>query len=108
MGNGRKLDEFIDESRASQRNIVFPDTVRNGRSVDVFLWHGSPNPSLVQRIGAWMFGLTFIVIGLSFFGAPFVTDRDYPWIFAVIGIPCVLVGMKIFRNGFPRRPRGEN
>jgi len=105
VGHRRKLDEFIDESRAKQRNIVFPDTVSNARSVDAFLWRGSPDPPLVQRIAAWIIGLNFIVLGLIGFGAAFTTDRDYPWIFALIGIPCVLLGVRTFRNGFPRQPK---
>ena len=102
MSDRRKLEEFIDESSARQRNIVFPDTARNARSVDAFLWKGSPNPTLVQRTGAWLFGLNFIGLGLAFVGAAFVTDRDYPWIAALIGIPVCYVGVRIFRNGFPR------
>jgi hypothetical protein len=38
MRHRRNLDKFVDEIRAGQQNIVFPDTVRNGRSVDFFLW----------------------------------------------------------------------
>jgi hypothetical protein len=96
------LEKFIEESRSSQRNTVFPDTVRNARSVDAFLWRGSPDPPLVQRIGAWLFGLTFIAMGLFGLWASFVTDRDYPWIFGLVSIPCVALGIRSFRNGFSR------
>lgn len=68
----RDLDDFLEESRQRQRNVVFPDTVRNARSVDAFLWRGSPNPTRVQRIGAWLFGLTLIGTGvclMTFVGA---------------------------------------
>src|SRR6266404_8742491 len=112
MGQRRDLDNLIDESRASQWNIVFPDTVRNGRAVDVFLWRGSPNPLLVQRIGAWMFGLLFIGSGLLLFSvaAPMVIEEDHSWIgvavIALISLSFVLIGMRIFRNGFPRRIKG--
>jgi hypothetical protein len=75
------LDEFIDESRAREWNIVFPDTVRNGRCRRV-LWNGSPNPPLVQRIAAWMLGLTFIGTGLCFIAMAVheLRDEDHPWI----------------------------
>jgi len=102
MGKRRDLDKFIDESSASQKNIVFPDTVRNARALDVFLWKGSPNPPLVQRIAAWMIGLGFMVIGLIFMAAAFTRERDQPWIPGLIAVPFVLLGMRIFRNGFPR------
>ncbi len=111
MDHRRDLDKFIDESRASQRNFVFPDTVRNGRAVDVFLWRGSPDPPLVQRIAAWMFGLLFIGSGLLLFSvaAPKILEEDRSWIgVAVIALTSlffVLIGMRIFRNGFPRRTK---
>lgn len=59
----RDPDHFLEESRQRQRNVVFPDTVRNARSVDAFLWKGSPDPTLVQRVAAWLWGLTFIGLG---------------------------------------------
>lgn len=102
----RDLDEFIQETRASQRNIVFPDTVRNGRSVDAFLWHGSPDPPLVQRIGAWIFGSTFIGLGLSSFIMAAAFIRDGSWsgfgVFILIGFLVLLFGIRTFRNGFPK------
>ena len=110
MGHRRKPDDFIDEPRASQRNIVFPDTVRNARAVDVFLWRGSPNPPLVQRIAAWMFGLTFVGLGLAF--APLavqVLKIDGSWLGFVmamfISLSSVMVGIRMFRKGFPRRTK---
>ena len=112
----RKLDRFIDDVRARQRNIVFPDTLRGGRSVDAFLWNGSPNPSLVQRIAARVLGFLFVISGLMFL--PFVaTVRDEDgswigaWIIVLISASLVLAGIKIFRNGFPRRNKpttGQN
>jgi hypothetical protein len=66
MADRKDLDELIDETRAKQRNVVFPDTVRNARSVDAFLWRGSPDAPLVQRIGAWLFGSMF-VLGVKVF-----------------------------------------
>jgi hypothetical protein len=67
MGHRRKLDNFIDKTRSSQRNAILPDTVRNARSIDVFFWRGSPSPSLVQRIAAWLLGLVLIGLGIEFF-----------------------------------------
>ena len=61
----RHLDDFIDESKKRQRNIVFPDTVRNGRTVDAYLWKGNPDAPLVQRIGACLIGLFYMAVGLT-------------------------------------------
>ena len=116
MSKRKNLDTFLDETRASQRNIVFPDTVRNGRSVDAFFWNGSSNPPLVQRIAAWMFGLFFLAVGLGFAGlAVGAIHEDDSWIesgiLALISLAVVLIGIRVFRNGFPRRsltPPPEN
>lgn len=54
----RDLDDFLEESRQRQRNVVFPDTVRNARSVDAFLWKGSPNPtrcSASRLVAIWAY-----------------------------------------------------
>ena len=108
MGHRRDLDKFIDETQASQRNIVFPDTVRNGRAVDIFFWRGSPTPTFVQRIAAWMVGLLLIGNGLLLFSvaAPKLLSQDGSWIgFAMIALICfsfVFAGVRVFRNGFPR------
>src|SRR6185503_5589299 len=95
---GRRLDKFIDDVRARQRNIVFPDTLRGGRSVDAFLWNGSSNPSLVQRIVAWVFGLMFVISGLTFLPlVAEVRDKDGSWIGAwilvLISASSVFVGI---------------
>jgi hypothetical protein len=107
MSKRQKLDGFIEESRARQRNIIFRDTVRNTRSVDAFFWRGSPNPPLVQRIGAWMFGLLFIGLGVTFYSLTVkARDEDHSLLevcfLVFISICFVLVGARIFRNGFPR------
>ena len=101
------LDKFIDEFRARQENIVFPDTVRNGRSVDLFLWEGSPNPALVQRIAAWMFELVYICGGLEVL---YQTVRERVEngfsigvvFLAAMSLAAVLLGIRVFRNGFAR------
>jgi hypothetical protein len=79
--------------------------------VDAFFWNGSANPPLVQRIAAWMFGLLFIGYGLRFiaFAVDEPDGQDHPWIafgtFMLLAVFCSLVGMRIFRNGFPRRQK---
>jgi hypothetical protein len=94
-------DHFIEDLEARQRNIVFPDTVRNGRSVDAFLWRGSPNPTMVQRIGAWILGLTIVVMGIVFLD----TTRGDGFFSRMFSVAFILLGARIFRNGFPRREK---
>jgi hypothetical protein len=104
MNNRRKLNEFIDESRTGQRNIVFPDTVRNARGVDVFLWRGSPNPTTLQRIAAWLFGIVFFGQGLLLLGMARFDERGNFWV-GLASIPVLSLGVRIFRNGFPRHKK---
>jgi hypothetical protein len=108
MSHRRDVDKLVDEFRARQENIVFPDTVRNGRSVDLFLWKGSPNPWLVQRIAAWMFGLVYICAGLEILYQAVRERIESGFSFGVVflaamSLAAVLVGIRVFRNGFPRR-----
>jgi len=100
------LDDFIKESRHRQRNVVFPDTVRNARSVDAFLWKGSPNPTRVQRVGARLFGLAFIGLGaclITFVGA-LRSGGDWVGAFVLtsMSVGSIALGIRVFRNGFRR------
>jgi hypothetical protein len=103
----RDLDDFLEKSRQRQRNVVFPDTVRNARSVDAFLWKGSPNPTRVQRVGAWLFGITFIGLGACLIAFVVVARSDGEWVAAFVmtsmSVGAIALGIRTFRNGFPRR-----
>ncbi len=107
-GHHDELDEFIRQTRWRQRNIVFPDTVRNTRSVNVFLWKGSADPSLVQQIGAWVFSLVFFgyagaYAGMSAYGSR--EDDSAGFILTgALSLGAFAIGVRLFRNGFPRRP----
>ncbi len=96
--------KFIEELRAKQRNIVWPETLRNGRSVDAFFWRGFSAPTLVQRIGAWLFGLTFLGCGAAFldFGR-----RDGSVFLIVFSVLPLSIGARVFWNGFPRKQTTE-
>jgi hypothetical protein len=93
-------DAFIEEVKDQQRNTLWPDTFRNGHSVDAFLWKGSPDAPLVQRIGACIFGLTFILGGLGWLDVAY----EKHWrVFGVLSIAWFFVGARLIRNGFSRR-----
>lgn len=105
-------DRFIDEFRTRQRNIVFPDTVRNGRYVSAFFWNGSPNPTLVQRIAAWIFGLAYIGGGLLILPlAAEARDVERSWIGAwaatLVAVLFILGGIRVFRSGFRKRVKAD-
>jgi hypothetical protein len=87
--------------------------VSNGRSADDFFWNGSPHPTLVQRIAAWMLGSMFIGGGLALFASA-VKDRINEGfsvsvvIEAAFALAIASLGIRLFRNGFPRPTKPEH
>jgi hypothetical protein len=113
MGRRRNAGRFIDEYRSRQRNIVFPDTVRNARLTYVFFLKGHPHPPLVQRIAAWIFGLMLIGSGLESLSLDVKARIEDGFsigtvIFATISVAFILLGIRVFRNGFPRPTKQED
>lgn len=99
-------EKFIEDVRAKQRNTVWPDTLLNGRSVDEFLWKGSADAPLIQRIGAIIFGLFFMFGGAMMVEADRETTPERKSLIPVIvGVGFFLVGLRVFFNGFRRRTR---
>ncbi|MGD0629420.1 MAG: hypothetical protein ABR987_08710 [Terracidiphilus sp.] len=95
-----KQDQAIEEVRAKQRNTLWPETIGNRRSVDAFLWKGSPDAPLVQRIAAWVFGGFFILGSIAWLDAAF---KRHSILVGVLSIAWFLVGGKVFLNGFRKR-----
>jgi len=79
---------------------VFPDTVRNGRAVDVFMWRGSPNPTNVQRVAAAIFGLFFFFLSVAMLSLGVDEPSGIIFVVALLGM---FVGLRICRNAWPRK-----
>jgi hypothetical protein len=79
------LGKYLDRVERRQKNIVWPDPIVNSRAVDKFLWRGIPNPSFVQRVAAWLFGMCYIVIGIVLFGFGRSEPSLFLEIFALLG-----------------------
>src|SRR6266446_6820751 len=94
---------FIEEIRVKQKSTVWPYPLINNRRVDKFLWKGSSDAPLIQRIGAWVFGLAFLAMGalLLIVGREFAGDGGEGLVIMSVG--AFMLGMKIFLNGFRRR-----
>jgi hypothetical protein len=92
-----------EEVEAAQRNIVWPDTVRTGASVDALLWRGSPKATTVQRIGIAVFGLLFLSLGLFFVFS--LAPKLHSALSAVLGVLYSALGIKVTLNAFRRKPR---
>src|SRR5271168_186081 len=91
------LRNLIAEARAKQSNIVWPDWLRNGRVLDDFLWRGSENPTLVQRIGAWLIGLCNFVMGVEFLGLGL---KGGSFLEVLFSIAVIAMGVNTFLCGF--------
>jgi len=100
------LDKFIQDMEARQRNIVWPDTARNARKFYEYLWKGGgrgdggdPNPTLVQRIAAWMIGFVFLGGGIGYLNQAF---RSFSggWSQGIVGLVMAAFGVKIGAFGF--------
>jgi hypothetical protein len=91
------MKSLREDVTARQRSTVWPDTLRNGVSVDWYLWHGNPKARLVQRIGAVVFGLAYIVCAFmgGYMGTHFWPAFLPASIFAYAGI-------RMLRNAFLR------
>jgi len=90
--------KLVRELEAKQRNTIWPDALINSRGVDAFLWKGSPNPSVVQRIGAVLFGLFFICGSVMF--ASVCAERHSLW--GILAFAFLYVGARVLRNSLPR------
>jgi hypothetical protein len=98
-------DSAIRDVQERQRNIVFPDTVKNSTSVDAFLLRGDPNAPLIQRIGAWVFGGFFLICGFSCLGLAIKSHAAADFIMSVAGF---LIGVKVLISGFRRRSKTKS
>ena len=97
-----ELKRYIDEMRAKQENTVWPNYIANTQGVDEFLFKGSANPTPVQRIGAWLFGLTFILGG---FGLMFIAvhRQGSQWPGWVVAVGLWALGGRMCYNGSRKR-----
>jgi hypothetical protein len=75
--------------------------------VDTFFWKGSPNPTLVQRIAAWLVGTMFIGFGIGFILFAARERASDSWggyaMFLLFSLGTLAVGARLIRNGFPRK-----
>jgi hypothetical protein len=50
---------------AKQRNVDWPDAVRNSSGVDALLWKGSTRMTGIQRAGIWVFAVFFVFVSIG-------------------------------------------
>ena len=94
------IRNLMGDIESRQRNTIWPDTVRNGRSVDAFLWHGSPDASLVQRIGVALFGLAFFAGGVVFL---IIARHERSFLAMIMSAGVFFLAVRMLRNAVRRR-----
>ena len=96
---------LIEGIKAKQRNTIWPDTLINSQGVNEFLWKGSPDAPLVQRVAAWLFGIVFILGGVGWLVAAYKKEW---WGICLLSFVWFYVGGRVFLNGFKRRRSRES
>ena len=97
-----ELERYIDEMRTKQENTVWPNYIANTQGVNEFFLKGSANPTPVQRIGAWLFGLSFIAIGFGFMFLA-VHRQGSHWPLWVVAVGLWALGGRMCYNGSRKR-----
>jgi hypothetical protein len=58
----------------------------------MFLWRGSPDATPVQRIGAWLFGLTFLGLGIAIF---MLARQAESRLIGAVGLALIFLGLRL-------------
>jgi len=97
----RSKSKFFGDVQARQRNTVWPDTLRNGRTVDGFLWKGSSTATPVQRLGIAIFGLAFLVPAFFFaYLAVFKTSSGTSLFLILFALFWLAIACRLLGNAF--------
>lgn len=96
----RDPEDLERDWRARQQNLTWPNTRKNGRSVDEFLWKGSPNATLVQRAGVLLIGGFFACAGIAFFVNSWSHGEKVGVLISLIPLGG---GLKVASNAFRKR-----
>jgi hypothetical protein len=111
MEDDHSFEQIREDVAARQRATVWPDTLRNGATIDAFLWKGDPNAKPVQRVGLIIFALFFLLLGLFLMAIPFQRDfEDGSSIVFLAALIPILLTVRLLRNAFlrPRKHRGDS
>src|ERR1700676_1961423 len=91
-----------------QKNILWGDAQRGGRSVDAFLWKGDPHAKPIQRAGFIVLGLVFLIFAIIAASIPFQKHFEDGWpIEFFMSFLALLLALRLFRNAF-RRAKTES
>ncbi len=111
MEDDHSFERIREDVAARQRATVWPDTLRNGATIDAFLWKGDPNAKPVQRIGLIIFAIFSLLLAFFLTTIPFEKNfEDGSSIVFLAALIPILITVRLLRNAFLRPPkhRGRN
>ncbi len=91
---------YIESLEVRQKNILWPDVLRGGRSVDELLWKGASDAPLVQRIGILILASAYLIVALAFISR---AAEQESWLAGFFACALVAVGGWFIRNAVRRR-----
>ncbi len=71
VNSKKELDSYIETVKDRQKNLLWPDVLRGGRSVDQLIWKGARDAPLVQRIGVVILAFAYLMVALVFISMSF-------------------------------------
>jgi hypothetical protein len=97
--NGKdQIDELVSDVEFKQRNTTWPEVHVNASSADALMWKGSRRITKIQRVGVALFGLLFLLGGISIGSMSASFGGADVWLGVPIGIAFVGVGCKLLWN----------
>jgi hypothetical protein len=103
-GSKKELDSYVEDLKARQRNLIWPDVLRGGRAVDELLWKGSGDAPLVQRIGVVIVALAYLLVAVAFVA---MAVEQGKWFIGAFAALLFLAGGWFIRNAFRRKARKD-
>jgi hypothetical protein len=102
------FERIRQETEDNQKATLWEDGLRNGKSVDEFLWKGDSNAKPIQRAGLIVFAITFWFLGVLITAISWSkgSDDEGPWgVFfgSLIGLAFVALSIRLFFNAFCRK-----
>jgi hypothetical protein len=92
-------DNIVEDLTVRQRNTTWPHVLRGGRAVDEYLWKGAKDAPMVQRVGAFILALAYLVVALFFIGW---TSNGGGWLSGLFSLCLIAVGAKIVHSAAQR------
>jgi hypothetical protein len=92
------IEKLVDEVEFRQRNTTYPHALVNASNADALMWKGSRRITKIQRVGVALFGLIFLLSGISIGATAGSFGGVNWWLGILIGLAFAGVGFKLLWN----------